>query len=115
MSNKRNNLGTLSVNGFSVYGIPIKVRKNQPVVFYIEYDFATASYFVEDQDLGICAYSNKKESMLRELNDNLAMVWTNYAKEKNKNLTPDAITIKKNLLKLFLHLRHACEPSSGRK
>ena len=99
MSIKTAQFGSLLVSTFFVYGKQIKVKNNQPIRFSIEYDGTV--YYVEDVDIGVYVYSLKKESLQRELNENLAVVWSEYALEKNKNLTAGGKELKRNLLRLF--------------
>lgn len=99
MSMKTAYFGSLLVSTFLVHGEQITVKNNQPVRFPIQYDGTV--YYIEDPDLGVYVFSLKKESLQRELNENLAVVWVEYALEKNKNLTPCGKELKQNLLKIF--------------
>jgi len=55
---------------------------------------------IEYEPLNIRAYSFSREEAIKDFCEEFSFIWDNYAKEDDKNLTPDAISLKKALLSL---------------
>lgn len=54
--------------------------------------------FSEDEGLGIFAYGESREDVIREFSDEFATLWESIAQEEDDKLTQDAILLKKKLL-----------------
>lgn len=54
----------------------------------------------EYEPLNIRAYSFSRQEAIKDFSEEFSFIWDNYAKEDDKNLTPDAISLKKILLSL---------------
>lgn len=57
---------------------------------------------VEHYDLGIDVYGDSLEHLLEELNQQVAMLWDNYAIAEDETLAPSALKLKAQLLAAFV-------------
>lgn len=55
---------------------------------------------IEYEPLKILAYNFSREEVIKDFAEEFAFIWDNYAKEKDRNLTLDAISLKKSLKSL---------------
>lgn len=54
--------------------------------------------FCGDEGLGIFAYGESCEEVIREFSDEFAALWESIAQEEDDKLTQDAVLLKKNIL-----------------
>ncbi len=59
---------------------------------------------IEYEPLKIRAYSFSREEAIKDFEEEFALIWDNYAKEEDANLTSDAIALKKLLLSLVVRV-----------
>jgi len=55
-------------------------------------------FSAEDERLNICAYGETLEDLAEMIRDGLASMWGWVVEEEEKNLTPHARTVRRNLL-----------------
>jgi hypothetical protein len=80
---------------------------NQPMEFTPSLDSDTQQlYVIEDASLGVNVFSETREGLLQELSEQIAMLWDEYADEKDENLAEDALAVAKKL-------RHAIKVSGN--
>jgi C4-type Zn-finger protein len=80
---------------------------NQPMEFTPSLDAETQQlYVIEDASLGVNVFSETREGLLQELSEQIAMLWDEYADEKDENLAEDALAVAKKL-------RHAIKVSGN--
>jgi hypothetical protein len=60
---------------------------------------------IEYEPLNIRAYNFSREETIKDFAEEFALIWDAYAKEKDNNLTSDAITLKKYLLALVKEVK----------
>ena len=56
--------------------------------------------FSEDANLGIIAYGDSREEVIREFSEEFAVLWDVIAQEEDNLLTQDALSLKRKLIKL---------------
>jgi hypothetical protein len=56
--------------------------------------------FSEDATLGIIAYGDSREEVIREFSEEFAVLWDVIAQEEDNLLTQDALSLKRKLIKL---------------
>ena len=56
--------------------------------------------FSEDANLGIIAYGETREDVIREFSEEFAVLWDVIAQEEDNLLTQDALSLKRKLIKL---------------
>lgn len=64
-----------------------------------------ALVIIEYEPLNIRAYNFSREEAIQDFSEDFAMLWDTYAKEQDKNLTPDALELKKQIQKLVKRVR----------
>lgn len=70
-----------------------------PLALESQFDESQQLFVVKNEELTIYAYSQTIEQLENELAEQIHFLWIEYAKEDDKNLTPDAINLKTKLLK----------------
>lgn len=60
---------------------------------------------LEYEPLGIHVFADTREMLLKELAEQICMLWDEYASEANGNLSPAAVQLKKRLLAMIEEVR----------
>ncbi len=70
--------------------------------------------FSEDANLGIIAYGESREDVIREFSEEFAVLWDVIAQEEDNLLTQDALALKGKLMKLVRKVEaHGDTESTG--
>jgi hypothetical protein len=84
---------------------PSKIRAKGKL-FYLAHPIACVIekqddlLFSEDATLGIIAYGDSREEVIREFSEEFAVLWDVIAQEEDNLLTQDALSLKRKLIKL---------------
>ena len=79
----------------------VSLRANTPVVLEPAMDASKQLLCVERADLGIDAFASTREGLLAELDEQLAMLWREYALADDEILDVEARHLKQGLLGAF--------------
>ena len=78
--------------------IEITLHLAHPIACVIEKQ--DGLFFTEDAHLGIIAYGDSREEVLREFSNEFAVLWDIIAEEEDSLLTEDARLLKRRLIEL---------------
>jgi hypothetical protein len=80
------------------------LKTKKPLIFKPTIKFSPYKICIENADLNINPgdiEANTREEAISKLRDQLRVMWNEYAKEPDENLTDDALKLKRNLLDTF--------------
>jgi hypothetical protein len=77
-----------------------EIRFKKPLVFTPKANKAKTYYNVVDRKLGIRVAAQSRKDLIADITSDLEFVWREYAKADDKELTDDAIGLKRALLAL---------------
>lgn len=95
----------LTVSGVRTAAFSLKT--NAPMTLDVEMDDTKQLLYVMQPDLGIDVYATNRESLLVELQEQLAMLWNEYALASDDELDEPARKMKQALLTQFAEVPHA--------
>lgn len=89
-------LSPIEISELNFKSFKLVPNNKESIVFipYIDGDYMIVEY--EPWDL--FAYANNREDLIKEISDNLYVIWTEYAEEEDSNLETHSLKLKKRLL-----------------
>lgn len=82
----------------------IEVGASRPYGYLIGFDFASSIFFVRDIEIGLDVFSETTDDIEEEVRADLDILWRTYAMASDRELAPDALTLKKSLRTRFREL-----------
>ncbi len=78
-----------------------ELRFKKPLYLTPKHDETKVSLCLQYEQLGIDVFASTREELQNEINEQLAVLWKEYALEDETNLSPAAIKLKKHLLSVI--------------
>ncbi|MDP3439923.1 MAG: hypothetical protein U0989_01450 [Azonexus sp.] len=98
-------ISPLAVTGVRTGALSLKVTA--PMTLDVELDDTKQLLYVMQPDLGIDVFAPTRETLLAELQEQLAMLWNEYALAADDELDEPARQMKQALLAQFAEVQHA--------
>ncbi|WP_374259235.1 hypothetical protein [Aquabacterium sp.] len=86
---------------------PIRLAAHPPLVLEPSLDDGKQLMCVEDEKLGISTFAQTREALIIELNEQLAMLWAEFASANDSELDGPAQELKRSLLERFTEVTDA--------
>lgn len=84
-----------------------KLLSKLPLVFHPTFDEKNDAFFIIDPTLGIDVFAQTRDELLKELEEVIPVLWSEYATADSDVLSISARQLKKSLREAFKELNHA--------